>query len=133
MNDALGMGRVQDGGDLYRDVQLGAEIQVLIGFPQSLTFDEFKDQEVAAVDFQVIEDAADTRVIELGQKLGFPQETGFGGGGQAPAGGDGLDRHLALEVFIVGGVYVAHAALTQGRNDIEMAELTANQGHVSPG
>jgi hypothetical protein len=83
--------------------------------------DELHRQEHPARGLADLVDRDDVRVRQLGQGLGLADQPGRGVGAAGP-GLENLDRHPAVEVWIVGRVDLAHAASADLPLDHEAAD-----------
>ena len=91
VNDSLTVNGSQDVQELLGDPQKGRVIEPLLqGHSQVATADQLQDQEVGIVAFDVVVELADVGVVELGEDLGFPKESGSG---------PGLGRRALLMAF----------------------------------
>ena len=114
MHNARGMRDDQHFGDLLRDgdaiggAEAGGDRLV-----ERLPFDQFQHQPVAVAALDVVVDAADVRVIEVRENLGFPEESGFGLAVQAVLRANGLEGDAALQRLVDARIHLAHAATAE--------------------
>ncbi len=119
VHDALVVGALERPGDLQRDLQSLVErnrpgIQALV---QVLALHHLHDEKPRALGLLDAVDRGDVRVFELGEHLGFALEPHHLVGVADEMRGQNLDRHLALEVLVVGAEDLAHAAFAELRGD----------------
>jgi hypothetical protein len=96
---------------------------------QGLAFDVFEDQHVDLAALDVVEDAADVRMIELGESARLAQQALARFAVQALIGMQRLERDLALQLLIEAGVDLPHPAGTYDVDDTDMAETTPDELH----
>jgi hypothetical protein len=94
---------------------------------QRLARDVLHDQERRRAVLSDVVKSADTGVIDAGDGLRFPLKAfePVAVGPLAVRSRDDLDGDGALEPRVVGAVHLAHAAGSQGRNDLEGSEANA--------
>ena len=119
-------------GDLDRNLQCLIQRQGTLFQPlgQRLAHQVLHDQEVDAVLLADIEDGADVRMAQGGDRLGLALEPLFQIGIRRDMLGKHLDGDGAVEAGVTGLVDLAHAARAEGGVDLVGAEGGARlQGH----
>ena len=75
-------------------------------------------------------DRHDVGVVQLGRRLGLAAEALHRLGRQSQAGGEHLERHLAVERDLPRLVDDAHAAAAELADDLEIAEPSVGNGFL---
>ena len=91
--------------------------------------DELGDEVEAAVELAVVVDRDDVRAAHLREHGGLAGEPGAVVGVAGEVGRDDLQRDLAVEAGVAGGVHEAHAALTERSQQHVATELVADRRH----
>ncbi|MEE8523110.1 MAG: hypothetical protein V3T72_04195 [Thermoanaerobaculia bacterium] len=101
-------------GDLFSDLQSLSQLQgaAFDPCPQIVTLHERHHQEERLLVAAKVVDRDDPRMVQLCQRPRFAPKPLLGVGVQA-AGGDGLDRHLAVEELVVGPVDDTHPTASE--------------------
>jgi hypothetical protein len=115
MHDAGGVGGHEHTRDLPgdRDLLVALQAGVYRGAKRP-PFDVLEDDPVVVGCCEVIVDAADLRVIELGEHPRLSDEPSARLWIQAPLGANGLQRDAALQCLIDGEIDLPHAAFADG-------------------
>ncbi len=114
MNDARGMRDREHLDDLLGDPQPERRIEPAANRrAEAAALDELEHQVVGVWALDVVEDAADLRVVELRENLRLAQETRARMRAQTMLRADGLQRDAPLQRFVETAVDLAHAALAE--------------------
>ena len=131
------VGRVRDDehlrnllGDahLYRHIEAVVERVV-----QASTVDELEDQPVAILFLDVIVDATDGRMVQLGENARLAQEARPRVRAQPPVRANGFQSHLALQRPVVAFEDFSHPALAQRLQDFVMGHDPRGGPRLSTG
>ena len=140
MDDPLVVRRSQGVRDLPRDRERVVDRQpaALQALGKILPLDEFQHQEQGVTRVLEPVDRRDVRVIEGGQHLRFPPETGETLRVLRDGGREHLDGHLAPELRVVRAVDLTHATGADGFGEAVLAQDGArihshDSGHGSRG
>ncbi len=124
MDDPLVVRLRQGVRDLLRDRErvVDRDPAALQALGEVFPFDEFQDQEQRVARVLEPVDRRDVRVIEGGQHLRFPLETGEPVRVLRNGGREHFDGHLAPELRVVRAVDLAHAAGADGFGEAVLAQ-----------
>ena len=124
MDDALAMRLVERVGDLDGDLQrlVERERPFLEARGQRLALEMRHDQVVRAIDAADVVDAADVGMVQRGDGAGLALEPGPQIGIASNLTRQDLDGDRSIEACVAGSVDLAHAAGSEGGDDLIRAE-----------
>lgn len=120
MDDSVAVRGIERAGDLgtVAEDEIDRKRSLLQSVGQRLAFDQLHYQKVGAVVMADVEERADVRVVELGDRPGLALEPRLELGIRGEAGGEDLDRDVALQTGVPGAPDLSHTPRAEGRDDL---------------